>query len=271
MSIPGQTRTSKLAIRIERIDSMPMLARPPIWAIVGGLAAPDGMTHGVVQIAHCSAVLVAPAAVLTSAHCVEAHPSEIRTPSQRVGVRGCRSEPGYESARSVHDLAICDLDRPIRDTPIPLDEAPLIVGTPVQLAGYGQTGALTRDGGILRTVDAQVGKIGPFTLEAGTDRATACRGDSGGPLFVLRDGTLAVAGIIHGGAGAMCGSPTEVVPVHTHQGWVRSELARVAGRAPDTMAVGVGIALGLAVCLFAFGLAVCVRTAARIRSEQQGR
>ena len=171
----------------------------------------------------------------------------------------------------MHDLAICELEHPVRDTPIPLDEAPLIVGTPVQLAGYGQTGPLTRDGGILRTVDAEVGKIGPFTLEAGTDRATACRGDSGGPLFVLRDGTRAVAGIIHGGAGAMCGSPTEVVPVHTHQGWVRSELARVAGHPPDTMVVGVWIAFGLSVCVFAFVLAVCVYTGARIRSGQQGR
>jgi secreted trypsin-like serine protease len=236
----------------------------PIWAIVGGRVA-QGVTHGVVQLGHCSGVLVAPAVVLTSAHCVEVVPSEVRTFSQRVKVRDCRSEPGYESARAFHDLAVCQLDLPLSDAPVPLEAAPLDVGVPLKLAGYGQTGAITRDAGTLRTVDARVGKVGPFTVEAGTDRATSCRGDSGGPAFVVRGATFAVAGIIHGGAGAICGSPTELVPVRSHREWLRTELAPiksspdrlmtdwvgVTGRGIYPIAAGVGSALALALCAHA--------------------
>jgi hypothetical protein len=88
------------------------------------------------------------------------------------------------SVRSRGTISRCaGLPPPSTVRPVPLDEGPALeVGAAVQLAGYGQTGALASDAAVLRSVETAVNSIGPLTIQVGSDSATACRGDSGGVL-----------------------------------------------------------------------------------------
>jgi len=109
-----------------------------------------------------------------------------------------------------HDFAIAEMSAPLTLKPIPLNRTPTIVGETVRQVGYG----------LSSLKDEQAIDLGmmPMMLSAGTKReATAtlgslypgselvttvtnlphsvCRGDSGGPLLIKRNGVEVISGI----------------------------------------------------------------------------
>jgi hypothetical protein len=106
------------------------------------------------------------------------------------------------------------------------DEPGVAVGAQVWLAGFGASYALSREPPALRMVAASVVAVDESCVKVGSVAATACRGDSGGPMLVDRGGgKFRVAGVIHGPQGVICGSPTEVTALREGSAdlaWLRS-------------------------------------------------
>jgi hypothetical protein len=121
--------------------------------------------------------------------------------------------------------------------PITLDDGPdFAKGDPVLLAGFGLSGPLAREAARLRVVNTTVVRAAPDSIEAGSATATACRGDSGGPVLVERGGVVRVAGVMHGTDGVICGSAVEVTPVRAHRAWLMKELGGVTIGLPVAVA-----------------------------------
>jgi trypsin len=196
-----------------------------VLAIVGGRNVALPWSEAVVQVGLCSGVLVSHDAVLTSAHCLEGPVTSIRVADHLMGVATCVRHPGYRAGETKHDIGLCLLKAATDVQPIGLDDGPaLLVGASVILAGFGQTGPLARDGGQLRSVATTVTRVPPDALQVGSAEATACRGDSGGPLLVERSDGLRVAAVIHGGTQAICASAAQVVSTYEHRVWLERSL-----------------------------------------------
>jgi Trypsin len=152
------------------------LLPPPAGAIVGGTdKVGDSLTAPLafIQIreptglAGCSGTLIAPAVVMTAAHCVYetskhgnllgiAQPSSLRV---RVGSRDVSNaalgvdahvvavlpQPFYrwDGVHHFHDIALLALDRPLSQVPAVLAEQRPGAGKPLLIAGYGRSS--TRD------------------------------------------------------------------------------------------------------------------------------
>jgi hypothetical protein len=206
---------------------MGLLHRVGVSAIVGGhsLSSPTTM-QAVIPVGHCSGVLVSEDVILTSAHCLERRMDGVIVAEHPLGVTGCKSHPAYKDRQARYDVGLCRLQTPAPVSPIPLDDGPaLAVGTDVLLAGFGQSGAFAKDGGILRVVETKVADVSSDALHVGTDAETACLGDSGGPVLVRREEGLRVAAVVHGTVGAICASAAEAVPTSARDGWIAEELS----------------------------------------------
>ena len=225
----------------------------PCYAIVGG-AAPsnDGVGRAVVTIVgsrgnFCTGSLIAPALVLTVAHCVQpgaeykiVEYDANRTP-QLKDVKRVAIHPGFQmqamlAHRATADVALLQLEIPAKGkTPAQLG-APLqpispgakftIAGIGVTVRGDGKSGGLIRAAQLIAT-----GKPGSLQIRlvdpAGggmREGLGACTGDSGGPVFEDQQGSLAIIGVISWSTGPNgsggCGGLTGVTPLTLYRDWI---------------------------------------------------
>jgi len=160
-----------------------------VLAVASAPSVEPELQKAVVQIGgRCSGTLVAGDGVLTSAHCLTAPVGEIFVGGVAFPVQRCYRDAAYRPGLPAHDLGYCRLAR-VSPGAIPIDDGPPpAVGAPVRLAGYGSSNPLARDCPALRTIVASVVGVRPGRMEVGSATATACRGDSGGPMLVDRGG-----------------------------------------------------------------------------------
>lgn len=189
--------------------------------MLGGHATRSPAFEAVVTLGNCSAVLVEPDLLLTSAHCLEARIDQLAIGGRSVRIAACYVSPRYRPVEWPADIGVCRLTESVSVTPLAIDDVPApIQGDPVTLVGRGLDRAFAAGRGTLRVVETSVAGVGPSGIYVGTSDRTACRGDSGGPVLVERQGVFRVAAIIHGGSGAICASSAEAVVVRPHLQWI---------------------------------------------------
>jgi hypothetical protein len=219
----------------------------PAHAVVGGVEHDGPLARSSVMVLSskggvCSAVVVAPDAVLTAAHCVTG------ASEHRVHFRDAASgepvliepaakavHPGYdakaiEGRRRSIDLALLRLPAPLpaRFSAAMLSSAAAAAGAPLTLGGYG----VLREGdgrstGTFRTAAlAAVEPYGPSRILVWAEgaRAGACTGDSGGPI-TQGAGVFALASWATGPKGRGCGRYSQGVLLGPQRGWIDRTLA----------------------------------------------
>ena len=179
-------------------------------AMVGGTIAAPGELQAVLSLGDCSAILVEPDVVLTSAHCIQRPIQSVSVAKRDIRVSHCEAHPGYRPLGLQHDVGYCKLASATSAPTIGIgDGSHLAVGQAVTLAGYGASAAFAHDAGMLRVVETSAVRVLDGGVEVGAADRTACWGDSGGPVLVRDESGLRVVGIIHGVSGAICASPAE--------------------------------------------------------------
>jgi secreted trypsin-like serine protease len=212
-------------------------------ALAGTSAIEPQLVKAVAQIGPCSGTLVAADGVLTSAHCLNGPIAHVVVDGKVVRVAKCEQNGAYRPGLPAHDIGYCRLSEALPGA-LSIDDgqAPAL-GTTVSLAGFGLASAMSPERPALRRIATSVVGAKEGLLEAGTATATACRGDSGGPMLLERGGTFRVAGVIHGAQGAICASPTEVVPVSADRDWVLQRLDVGSNGFPRGARVPLGVLL----------------------------
>ncbi len=229
-----------------------MLAAVPAHAVTGGTPDATGAAETLMVLSDrggvCTALVVAPDAVLTAAHCVpkgaqlrvhfrDAGGQPVLIPPVAVVVHpGYRADAVKTRARSI-DLALVRVPSalPGRFRPATLSTADPRAGAALVLDGYGATreGDAASTGTLRRARLAVVEPYGPSTIltwaadPEGRGRkpgAGACQGDSGGPLRI-GERTFALASWSTGTGGTLCGLLTQGVRLGPQRAWIDATLA----------------------------------------------
>ena len=242
-------------------------------SIVGGSPAADGtfaplafVTSQVSQTTAmaCTGTVVAPAVVLTAAHCLVDEATGVQRGASGVTVTTGRVDrfapggelltasrvlvhPAYDRRAIRADLALILLSASTTAPPLAVvgraDAALASGGTPAAVAGWGLTtpggsGAAER----LQTAATTILDPAACTRLLGADfdnvaticavdspafTAATCRGDSGGPLILTRrDGTPVQAGVVSWGSEA-CDArvPQAYTRLSTYADWIATQVA----------------------------------------------
>ena len=227
-------------------------AGTPAGAIVGPSSEGPALTPYVVMVLNysggtagfCSALVVAPDAVLTAAHCVPPGAAlkvfwrDAGNKPVLADVTAVVRHPDFHAdairtrQRSI-DLALVRLAAPLPDgfRP-PARRAPeaTAAGTTFRLAGFG----LSREGdpassGVLRV--AEVVTREPLSdvllwAKGAFPGGGACTGDSGGPVFAAgADAAVALMAWSSGTGRASCGALTQAIWLGPQEGWITATLA----------------------------------------------
>jgi len=222
-------------------------------AIVGG-AAPiaDGVGRSVVTIVgsrgnFCTGSLVAPALVLTVAHCVQPGADykiveyDTEKKPQLKDVKAVAIHPAFQmqamlNHRATADVALLRLDAPAQGkvpSALGAPQMPLLPGAKFTIVGVGVTvRGDGKSGGTIRKADlVATGKPGSLQIRLvdpstqGTrDGLSACTGDSGAPVFEDQEAGPAIIGVVSwstgANSGAGCGGLTGVTPLTLYRDWI---------------------------------------------------
>ncbi|HEY3500903.1 MAG TPA: trypsin-like serine protease [Polyangiaceae bacterium] len=188
------------------------LAEAELGAIVAVLARPAGSSA---EPDLCSGVAVEPGVVLTARHCVTSDDDPSGHGLEVSVVAGSPFEPSVRGGAAdrirLHprlDIALLDVSwLAASNGPfVPLERGELVdawVGTPVELAGFGESGS---ELGTLAFAVEPVARLETDHIVVdGAGASGACLGDSGGPLFGATPAGVRVLGILDYGAASCVG------------------------------------------------------------------
>lgn len=208
-------------------------AAGPAAGIIGGTETAEGQYPSVAALvvgsSLCTGTLIAPAWVLTAAHCVD--PAVLGFASQDqvtasvrvhfntldvvsdagtvVGASATFKDPLFNQARlGSNDIGLIKLERAMTEiapSPINLEAAMAPVGTVVTQVGYGSTetsgkGSLgiqfeLRDRTSVSCPTLRIGADTNLLCFSQADNKGTCQGDSGGPAFAMVGGISTVVGV----------------------------------------------------------------------------
>lgn len=244
-------------------DVTPPTAEPNL--VVGGQAAPQCGWPSTVQLAtnanepFCTGSLVDARTVVTAAHCLDPSSSSwvaeqvvfgesVFSPEVSVPVQSCTLHPQWDPGTGepdqsyLYDLAVCTLAQDAPDVPIvpPLMgcEADILApGQEMVIVGFGFDDEAQSSGiGTKRWTTQTVQTVDLVTNDLtllGVEGASACFGDSGGPIFVqLPDGSWRVAGVTSTAhpdvwdQPLLCGYGVVYDLIHTEMEWFEEQTGR---------------------------------------------
>jgi secreted trypsin-like serine protease len=246
-------------LRVLAVIALLLCTRPGA-AMVGDAPAAGALGMHVVMIVgsngtFCSGTALAPGLVLSAVHCLPRGADyklvefgggapKLKDIS-RIERHPGYSERGMTTYRGTADVALLKLAAPlagsVRPAALSASDAPVKVGDSFTVVGYGVTKpGDPRSGGTARAATLvatsrpdtwDVRLVDPAAANKRPGRG-ACTGDSGGPVFALRDGRYSVAGVISWTTGPNttpgCGGLTGMTPLARYRDWI-VETARKLG------------------------------------------
>ena len=226
-------------------------------SIVGGGLADEGEYPWMVQLIGpdgehiCGGALIAPQWIITAGHCGLGFEGFVEKPtdviinsvnytgaiegSEEISIETIYVHEAFSLEGLGDDIGLIKLSEPSSITPIALhlsvdDDGLIAVGSATSVLGWGSTDENGTSSDFLKEAVPEVTSLQEKIIFSGylegQEAAGAGSGDSGGPLFVDKNGSWLLVGVVSGGDGIITtvDGPGRYTRVQAYKDWIESKM-----------------------------------------------